>query len=316
MSSGNTALEAALATPQAQSLASLRTVGPGDVESAEFQQLAESGTVDLFIFDQCAPQTLPASNTLFIGMLPPGDAWRADEPSGPLFVIDTNRAHPMLQYVDLGTVKIVEGRALQMPAGGTELARSNAGILMAVAPRDAYQDAVIAMPFLKRTEGGDVANTDWPIKRSFPVFVFNALEYLGGAVSTAGARSVQPGQPVALNLASRFSQVEILNPQGGQTSVDRTGQAQLIFTQTEEPGFYEARGAGSDRMLQMFTVNLFSEQESNLAPRADVMIGAQNVIASDAVREVVRIEYWRWLLAAALVVLSVEWVVYTRRVAI
>lgn len=312
---GNSALEAALATEQAQSLATVRLISSDSLETPDVLQLAATGTIDLFIYDQCAPEKMPESNTMFIGSIPVSEAWQASESSGPLFVIDSNRAHPMLQFVDMGTVKIVEGQALELPSGGTELLRTDAGILMAVSPREAYQDAVIAMPLAKHTEEGVIPNTNWPIKRSFPVFLLNSLEFLGGAVSTAGSKTVKPGQPAALSLANRFDQIEISNPTGKKIQIDRADQTQLVFTQTEELGFYEAKPAGSDRLLQMFTVNLFSEQESDIAVAAEVQIGAQNVQAAGQ-NDIVRIEFWRWLLAIALVVLSVEWYLYNRRVAV
>ena len=313
---GNIALETALSTGQAQSLATLRTMDPASLTAAESLQLAESGDVDLFIYDQCVPPKMPESNTLFIGALPPDERWKATAPQGPLFIVDSNRSHPMLQYVDLGTVRIVEGSALTLPDGGTELVRTDAGILAGVAPREGYQDAVLAMALSKRGEDSSIPNTDWPIKRSFPVFLLNSLEYLGGAVTSAGSKTIKPGQPAVLNLATRFDKVEIKPPAGSKSQIDRTGQPQLIFTQTDELGFYEARPANSDRLLQLFTVNLFSEQESNIKAASEVQIGTQAVVSQSTQSEIVRVEYWRWLLGVALVVLLVEWYLYNRRVAI
>ena len=136
---GNTALETALKTGQAKAIATVRTIDPASLAAPETVQLAESGDVDLFIYDQCAPPKMPESNTLFIGSTPPDGRWKTSEPQGPLFVITTNKSHPMLQYVDLGTVRIVEGTAITLPEGGTELVRTDVGILVGVAPREGYQ---------------------------------------------------------------------------------------------------------------------------------------------------------------------------------
>lgn len=313
---GNNALEAALATEQAGLLATVRPLSPDALSGQEYRQLAAAGTVDLFIFDQCAPEQMPLSNTLFIGSTPPGDAWKLAAPAGPLFVIDTNRAHPLMQYVDMGTVRIVEGQALTLPAGGTELLRTNEGIMLGVAPREAYQDAVLGIPLFRLAEDGVAANTNWPIKSSFPVFVYNALEYLGGAVGTAGSKTIKPGQNVALGLANRYDKVQIVSPTGKSTVVERQGGPQIIFTQTDQLGFYQTRPVNSDRLLQLFTVNLFSERESDILPTEEIKIGMQDVTATGKQNEIVRIEAWRWLLAAALVILTVEWYLYNRRVAV
>ena len=159
-------------------------------------------------------------------------------------------------------------------------------------------------------------NTDWQRKRSFPVFMLNALEFLGGAVATAGSKTIQPGRPATLSLATRFDEVSISSPDGRKSNVQRSGQPQLIYTNTDEMGFYEAKAKESDQLLQMFTVNLFSERESNIVAAAEVQIGAQSVAATTARSNIIRVEYWRWLLAAALIVLCVEWYLYNKRVAV
>lgn len=313
---GNAALEAALATEQMQSLASVRVLDPASLETDEIKQLASSGSVDLFIYEQCAPERMPDANTLFFGALPPGESWTAEPAAGPVFIIDTNRSHPIMQYVDMGTVRIVEGRALNMPASATELLRTDEGVLIGVAPREAYQDAVIGMALARRTDEGVVPNTNWPIKRSFPIFLLNSLQYLGGAVSSAGAKTIQPGQPAVLSMASRFDQVKIRKPNGAEQNVTRDGQPQLVFTQTDDLGIYRAEAADSDRVLQVFTVNLFSELESNILPAPELQIGAQEVEANKTQKDIVRVEFWRWLLLAVLAVLMLEWFLYNRRVAV
>lgn len=313
---GNVPLEAALSTEQAMSVASVRIIDPASLNTKETKELAASGNVDLFIYDQCTPEEVPASNTMYIGAVPPSEDWKASEVSGPQFVIDTNRSHPMMQYVNTGSLLIVEAFNLDMPPGGTSLLRTDAGILFGVAPRGAFQDAVLGLAFARR-DGDDVLpNTDWQRKRSFPVFMLNALEYLGGAVATAGSKTIQPGRPATLSLATRFDEVQISGPEGNSSNIKRSGQPQLIYTETEELGFYEAKAKESEQLLQMFTVNLFSERESDIVAATEVQIGAQNVAANTTRTNIVRVEYWRWILAAALVLLCVEWYLYNKRVAV
>ena len=187
---------------------------------------------------------------------------------------------------------------------------------MAIAPRGAYQDAVLSMPFVKRTDSGVTPTTNWPVLRSFPVFVFNALEYLGGAVSTASAKTIRPGQPAVLSLANRYERIRIEGPGGQSSTIDRAGQPKLIYTQTEELGFYQTKPAEGERLLQLFTVNLYSERESNIAIAPEVEIGSVAIAANQTRKDIVRVETWRWLLALALVGLCVEWYLYTRRIAV
>jgi len=314
---GSVPLEAALGTEQASRLALVRTMTPDALATDEAKELALSGSIDLFIYDGCAPEQMPASNTMFIGSVPPDERWEFSDPKEAPIVIDSNQSHPMLQYVNMSNVLIAEGRSVELPEGGTELLRTDHGILMAVAPRGAFQDAVLAMPMLRRTDDGVEFNTDWSRERSFPVFVLNSLEYLGGAVASAGSRSVQPGQAVPLNIANRYANVVVENPLEEKVKLNRTGQPQVLFTQTENAGFYEARPAEDEELLlQLFTVNLFSQRESDIAIAPDVMIGAETVEATQLAKSYVRKEFWRLLLVVALVILFAEWIVYNRRIAV
>lgn len=304
---GNTALMAALTTPQATKWSTVRAVSPEELTTEQMLNLAASGSIDLFIYDDCSPPSMPQSNTLFIGALPPLEQWQASEPSGPLFVIDYQRDHPMLQYVDLASLLIAEGFSLQPPEGAFELVRSDTGILMAVSPRNAFQDAVVGMSLVQN-------NTNWPNRRSFPIFVLNALEFLGGSSTSSGARTVRPGQPATIDVASRFDRLLVKTPSGSQAQLQRDGQPQLVFAQTEELGFYEVYDSGQNRLLQTFTSNLFSEQESNLLPAQEVTIGLETVAGDSAEQQIVRTEYWRWILVLTLAVLLVEWFLYAKRI--
>src|SRR5207253_1036054 len=128
--------------------------------------------------DQCAPKVMPACNTLMIGRFPPAE-WKAKGPKqGPPLVIDTDRVHPLTQLVRMDNVKIVEATPLAGPPGTITLVDSDIGPIYAVGPRGGYEDAVLAFDIISINANGDrEVNTDWPIRRSFPVFVMNAVKY-------------------------------------------------------------------------------------------------------------------------------------------
>ncbi len=171
---------------------------------------------------------MPQANTLFMGSVPPVEGWQATPPAWTSLHHrhqSTAPDHAVRRYVDR---QIVKGSTLTTPPGATTLLRSDGGVFMAVAPRDAFQDAVLGMGLLHEEEGETRTNTDWPIRPSFPVFLLNSLEYLGGSVSTAGSKSVQPGEPAVLSLASRFDKVKIIAP-----DKERRGHRSHGFTATD-----------------------------------------------------------------------------------
>jgi hypothetical protein len=353
---GNESLELALSTPRAGELAEVSKAKPDILETKEHQRAAASGAFDLVIYDRCKPQELPRANTLFIGEAPPspltpalspprqisdprerekgatddaksGEAgadanapttrwWSLGDPAVYPQIIDLDRTHPLMQWLDLGDVEIAEGRPITLPSGGTRLMDSNKGTLFAIAPREGFEDAVLGFDIYTVDKDGDtVLNTNWPIKRSFPSFMYAVLGYLGGGQAALSGETVKPGQSVAIKSEIPSEELTVETPQGVKRSATRGKDGAFHFSQTDELGPYEV--SDGTNTIERFTVNLFDELESNIRPAKEqsLEIGNVNVDAA-AGTEPVRRETWKWLLLAALVVLLAEWYIYNRRVSV
>jgi hypothetical protein len=343
---GNSALETALQTARVQQIASLQIEGISFLTDPKYTESASRSVYDLIVFDQCSPATLPQSNTLFIGSLPPRDPasaakatpatteeiaaepkpvaadkvasqpqsdWVFGELQGPVVVLDVNRSNPMTQYLEMGSVGILEARTVTPPESGDILMISDAGPLFGIAPRGPFQDAVLGFSIVQATDQGVAINTDWGRKRSFPVFIYSAVEFMGGGITESSAPTVQPGWPIGLQLSSRFKNFEVAFPNGTRTELVRGDESRSIFTQTDQPGPYAVFADGLERPIETFCVNLFSTRESNLATEETVKMGYEKVAASNATAQA-RQETWRWILLVGLAMLVVEWIVFNRRV--
>ncbi|WP_417730055.1 vWA domain-containing protein [Rosistilla oblonga] len=308
---GNEPLKTAMQTPRASRLGRLEFVEPSYLESAEYKKRAADGSDDLIVYDRCAPETMPLASTWFIGSLPPKD-WEAGDLSSAVFVVDVDRTHPIMRFLELFAIKIVEGKTLTGPAGTQTLMTSDSGPILALASRRGYQDLVLGFEIASESEdGGEAYNTDWPIQRSWPVFVYNVLRYLGGAIDTTGAPSYRPGQPITLRTENRLTEVELRLPSGETETLTAGVGGQTGFSDTEAVGLYQL--FAGDRLLQMFTVNLFDAQESKIPATETIELGYETAetIAGEQNR---RSEAWRWILLAALLLLVLEWITYSRRV--
>ncbi|MEM1304999.1 MAG: hypothetical protein AAGG46_08880, partial [Planctomycetota bacterium] len=350
---GNTAVETALATGRATRFGQVETLSPAALQSKDHQALAASGVYDLIIYDRCAPETMPRANTLFIGSTPPLDAWKptvaaqevgeasatdidaaadpaAAEPewiNAPI-VLDWNRSHPLLSYVELSNLLVARALKLTPPPTAAQLIDSDSGPLLAVAPRDSYEDAVLALPILAEEEGATVANTNWFTKRSFPTFWLNVLEYFVGEAGAPGRSQTAPGRPIELRLTSDVQQVTVVTPTGERETLTRVGDEPFQYQRTDTPGVYEVveqRTGGGERVAQRFAVNLFNRDESDirLRPRGandpeEAELGSLRIgfvdVQATAGAAPERKELWRLLLVAALGLLLLEWYVYNRRV--
>lgn len=336
---GNSAMEKALATRRVQQVASVRIENKEFLDTPEYSSLAADSQFDLIVYDACSPKQMPAANTLFLGGLPPEDIqpprnpadatnpdpgsakgpdleeaqWRFGAIGGPAIILDINRSNPITQYLEMASVSIVESRTVTPPSNGNVLMIADMGPVMAVAPRGPYQDAVVGFDMVRPSEKGIELNTDWGKRRSFPVFVFSAIETLGGGVTQASAPSVQPGQPVHLFLSSRAASYQISPPSGSKLTLERGNDGRFIYTQTEAPGAYDVFAEGLEEPVEKFCVNLFSARESDLAVASELNTGGEKIAASSTTIRA-RQETWRWLLLLGLALLMFEWVVFNKRV--
>ena len=311
---GNDALELALRTDEAQKVADVSFAEPKLLETKAYEDQAAEGAYDLIIYDACAPKQMPNCNTLFIGQLPPV-GWTAKGPKqGPPLVVDTDQVHPLTQLVQMGNVKIIEATPLGGPQGTVVLVEADIGAIYAVGPRAGYEDAVIGFDIISHTaEGARLANTDWTIRRSFPVFVMNAVKYLGGVRSSLASPNIRPGSPAVLRTITPVTKAIVQTPRGDRHEVPREVQNTFVFGRTDDLGVYDVREGSGQKVAQQFAVNLFDPRESDLTPREKLEIGNEEVRAVQG-RQSARQELWKWLLLAAIGVLIFEWYVYNRRV--
>ncbi|MCM2373354.1 vWA domain-containing protein [Aporhodopirellula aestuarii] len=323
VSDGNRPLEIGLTTEKAQRIAVCEFVAPEFLETEAFAKRAAAGDDDLIIFDRCRPPKLPLTNTFTIGELP-SEEWKWTTPPGSLTLIDIDRTHPVLRYLEMYSLLIFSGRGIEGPEGTSALIESDLGTVMSIAPRGGYRDLVLGFELVSKNEDGETeANTNWYAERSWPVFLLNVLRHLAGAESSAAAPSYHPGETVPVRLESAVREVSLVrtgekdaDTSLGELTVGEGGSIEIV--QTDLPGNYQlVRSASTSadagrNVVDRFAINLFDVQESRVSAKEDVELGYETIAAVDAGIETRR-EYWRPLLMLALAVLLAEWWLYTRR---
>ncbi len=251
VTNGNTPLRLGLSTPKASKICNAEIVLPSYLQSDAYKARAEAGTDDLIIYDRCSPEQMPTTNTFFIGALPPptakdgdvsatpdaeasaSEGWSWASEMSPVALVDVDRTHPMMRYLELYSLLIFSGRAVKGPAGSLELVGADVGPMLVLSPRDGYQDMVLGFEIVSSDgEGSDQANTNWYAERSWPVFVLNVLRYLAGAAEATGAASYQPGETVRLRLenAIAFAKVKRVGGDEIDASVLPSGVVEVVDT--------------------------------------------------------------------------------------
>ncbi|HEX3869944.1 MAG TPA: VWA domain-containing protein, partial [Pirellulales bacterium] len=312
VTAGDEPLRAALGTARAMEIADVETLHPAELAEESYKTKAASRAFDLIVFDLCQPSEMPQANTLFLGVVPPV-GWQADAEVSVPQVIDVEVAHPMMHLVELSDVLIAAARPLKPPRGARVLVESNLGPLLAIAPRDEFEDAVLAFAIA----GAAKPETNWPLRLSFPVFVLNTLQYFGPrgeALASGGATSgiVSPGSTVTLPIENASKTLRVRDPDGTMRDVPRDRRNALTFV-AAKAGVYEI--VEGDRVVSRVAADVLNPRESNSARRADdsIRIGHAN-IKGDTTWESVRSESWKALVVAALAILLIEWYIFNRRV--
>lgn len=302
---------------------------PEEANAAESQREVRGGRFDLVIYDGVRPEVAPEANALYFGVLPPGKAYeKSKELEGPV-ILEWDVGHPLMQYVrDLNTVLVNKAVTCEPPTGSTLLIEAGTGPLAFVAPRGGFADCVIGFRLLD----GEKFNTNWQLKTSFPLFLYNAIRTLGNARESSGDELHLPAMPVVLRADSLATTLDVYGPSGAKVeTLKRGSQGTFLFNQARSTGLYQARWrsdpkAKDDESLS-FAVNLFDPRESDLAPRGIVPPGlteAQqeqykikigfNAVQGKRQSEPAVKDYWWPLAIGMLGVVLLEWYIYNRRV--
>jgi hypothetical protein len=160
--------------------------------------------------------------------------------------------------------------------------------------------------------GFDILQSTWPLRISFPIFVANAVDWLNPASINASQLTIQAGKPFHLLLSQPIPSAEITTPDGNtRTWKVNSTTSELVFGDTLKQGVYRVKAGTNDTV---FCANLLDAAESDITPKEELKFGKYAKATATHLRPA-NLELWRWIAAAGLAVLMVEWWYYHRRTA-
>lgn len=301
---------------ETQLLPVLRLARWQTIPPAEYERAAPDD-FDILLFDRgYSPRRLPpAGGFIFFGGVPsvPGVATETDDAGGERFVenvavLDWQREHPLLRGLSLRQLFIAEARRLRRPASSDEiLAEAAHGPLIQLHRTGRQTHLVLAF---------DLLNSNWPLRESFPVFLYSAIEFLAASSDLAVREPLRAGEAVTIprvalhQMGAPPARVELVGA-GQRRGIDVPATGELALPPPLRVGLY--RTAPPIPQHEWIAVNLLDELESDLAPIPLPPGGVGETVGAAASRA--RVELWWWLVAAGVIpLLLIEWWVYTRRV--
>ncbi len=278
--------------------------------TADRQIRLEFGTVealekpirqDVVILDGVQAKALPPGRYLLVNTLPPGlpleAQGRVEEPP----IVDWDRGHPAMRYLDLSKVTIQEAMRVRSIGGGWALVESNLTPLVY-----AFDERGVRGIFM----GFDLYRTDLPLRVAFPLFISHAVRWLNPTRLEDTGLTLRTGQPISVRIPVPAEEAVLTLP-GGRTHrlpVDANGRA--AFVETTQAGPYTIRAGAWE---QTFALNLLEEGESNIAPRA-TLPAAAGTGAATATAFPTRQELWQIFAVLGLLLLLLEGALYLREV--
>lgn len=155
--------------------------------------------------------------------------------------------------------------------------------------------------------GFDIEDTDWPLHASFPIFLYNAIQFLNETKDTLGY--VKPLETFSVSHDIATSSSMVVNEDGKKIMELNTDESAIKAPNS--PGLYRlVDEVNGNRSEKLFAVTIDTE-ERYIQPSEDFTLEATNDETSES-KEDKPNEIWPWLVLLALLILFLEWEVYRR----
>jgi Mg-chelatase subunit ChlD len=300
VSSGNYFLKKALGSLP------LRKVEYADPEvfEARASKYAPDGKLafDVAILDRCSPAKLPTGNYVFFGAVPRIDEVKDSGLVENEFIYDWDDQHPILRHVLMNYLRVSKWRRMELPARAIKLVEGETTQVMALVSSGGSRFLIVAF---------DLYESNWPLQLGFPVFIYNAIQYLASSVTMGPSQSAHPGEALPIPVPPGVDKLTVRRPDGRSETLPSQDRQAVYYSDTRRLGVYRVEPAMKGH--EAFAVNLLNSNESNIRPVHDFKIGTDQIAASQAIRRENR-PLWPWLLLGAMGVLLLEWYIYNRRV--
>lgn len=277
------------------------TVAPG--------QAAPEGPWDLAVYDRALPGNPPDVPALYIARSP----WEASGAENSPDVAQSGASvgsithwdseHPVARNIQWSTITVFETDTPSLPGGTRALVESGDTPLLLVGRAEGQP--VLYLTF-------DLFSSNLPLRAAFPIFIRNTVDWLTRDRAARETESWNGGETLAFGVPEEISEIKLVSPSNRVWELIPGPDRLVSFAETYETGVWRAEIPG--RPDQRFGVNLMNRSESDPAVTESLRIDSTGEQIATGLGNELRAnrEIWRWLAAAALLILIMEWVLYRR----
>lgn len=281
-----------------------------DVENLLTRAAPEDQWPELVVFDRVAPSALPPVNSLHLGAFTSSAAIslaRNGDARGAEGVMLWDRDDPILRDVGLDSLRISGGATFTIAPdarGVRELARTSEGPIIIAIEQSGVRR--VATAFALR-------DSNWPVQASFPIFLANVVESLAMRADEQAGRAFKAGQAVTVSTNGGAGRVVLRGTGPEQTDLIATmtaGERVASVGRVERVGIYKVEGDVVTN-TPAIAINMLDATES--AIDAPDQLAVNGRLLAGVARGTSPREIWPWLLIAATILLSIEWLVFSAK---
>jgi hypothetical protein len=302
VTNGNKVLESAL---QACPLARLDLQSPAKFDSTDPNDLSIEQRYDMIVLDNHVPAELPKCRYLVFGRPPDGIDVSVPQELENQVIVDWRTNHPVLKYVDLTNLFAAKCHKMILPRDADVLAEFNETPALALLRR---HGSVFLLT------GFDVLQSNWPFETSFVLFCYNAAAFLGMQLGGDQEMNLKVGEPIVVEGLDGQITAEIDGPDFSGREISSSVSGSLRFAGTDRAGTYRLRI--DEQSDKFFAVNLLDSEESNVEPVKEIILSGRVVQAEQRDLSRANFPLWPFLVALALVLVCLEWIIYNYKVRI
>ncbi len=260
---------------------------------ASVAEYARIDAHDIYVFQGWAPATLPRASVVLVR--PP-----AGNPLG-LTAYDAHASlplaaaeSPLLRFLD--PLEITSGRDLQydIPAWAQADLAADGQSTLVHGVLDGRRVVVLGL---------DLTAPDATLAPWYPVLWNNVIEWANPDDPLPAPGPLRPGTPVVLVPHPAAQRVEIVLPNGNQSTHDTLGP---VILETDAVGAYVIRQFDAERLLVQTRVAVEPRPGAG-APEPRVVLPGSTVVSRASGEASSTVELWPWLAVLAIALLTAEW---------
>jgi hypothetical protein len=216
-----------------------------------------------------------------------------------------DRKHPIVRFTALGDVQVAKGSRFLPTREDKVVGASDLGPILVAGNRAGRR--VVALGF-------DPRDSDMVLRVAWPLFVLNTInDFI--EEDTSYVSSFTTGNVWSIPAPSGPETATLKGPDGKVHTIPvKEGRAVYLGDQA---GFYELTvKAEPEPVTSMFAANLSNVEESRITPGETLALGGKSAEAPIGFDPGLRREIWLYLLLAAAIVSTIEWITYHRRLTV